>query len=254
MDLAEPAPTDLPWLARLAEGKTDGTGTSIPCRALVYQEAPGPPVSGLSMFLLEPQCRSSLWTRRRTSSDHSRKVARERSRIDTIPATFSRSITGRCRKWPASMISRACSTDASGSTVTGFRVIHWATGWLDAETSWDIARTRSRSVKIPSNLPFSIASTAPTPCIPMTVTAAATEVEGSTVISSVVITFRTAVMSVPAAIMRADRTRDRWPGTRRRWTTRLARELRSQGRLIHRRGVSVGTDSDRDKHASLSVA
>ena len=35
--------------------KTDGTGTSIPCRALVYQEAPGPSVSKLSMHLLEPQ-------------------------------------------------------------------------------------------------------------------------------------------------------------------------------------------------------
>ena len=33
--------------------KTDGTGTSIPCRALVYQEAPGPSVSKLSMHLLE---------------------------------------------------------------------------------------------------------------------------------------------------------------------------------------------------------
>src|SRR5690349_3751453 len=38
------------WLDRPQE-KTDGSGTSIPCRALVYQEAPGPPVSSSSMRL-----------------------------------------------------------------------------------------------------------------------------------------------------------------------------------------------------------
>src|SRR5438128_12415924 len=60
--------------------------------------------------------------------------------------------------------------------------------------SWEKARTRSRSVKMPSSLVFSITSTAPTPCIPMTVTAAATEVAGSTVTSRSVITSRMAVI------------------------------------------------------------
>src|SRR5205823_5483342 len=46
-------PERIPRLARLALGKTDGSGTSIPCRALVYQEAPGPSVSVCSMRFFE---------------------------------------------------------------------------------------------------------------------------------------------------------------------------------------------------------
>src|SRR3977135_635945 len=46
-------PERIPRLARLAVRKTDGSGTSIPCRALVYQEAPGPSVSVCSMRFFE---------------------------------------------------------------------------------------------------------------------------------------------------------------------------------------------------------
>src|ERR1700730_10908632 len=60
MDLAEPAPRVFLGSQGWLSGKTDGAGTSIPCRALVYQEAPGPSVSNLSMYLLERRCGSTL--------------------------------------------------------------------------------------------------------------------------------------------------------------------------------------------------
>src|ERR1700694_4445870 len=66
MDLTEPARAAFRGSQGWLCVETDGSGTSIPCRALVHQEAPGPPVSSSSMRPFWAQRRSSLRSRRWT--------------------------------------------------------------------------------------------------------------------------------------------------------------------------------------------
>src|SRR5712692_8202286 len=122
--------------------------------------------------------------------------------MDTIPITSPFSTTGRWRKFRSSMILRASSTCSPGPTVTGSPVIHEETACEGASCDCEIARTVSRSVKMPARRVPSMTSIAPTLCCAISATASPTVVDGWTVKSDSLMTSRTVAMAEVYA----------WPG------------------------------------------
>src|SRR6266446_1930095 len=98
-----------------------------------------------------------------------------------MPTTSPALTTGRCRNPWSSIVLRASSTCSSGPIVIGSCVIHDETSCEGASWECEIARTVSRSVKMPASLVPSMTSIEPTRCWAMSATASPTVVEGLTV-------------------------------------------------------------------------
>ena len=111
-----------------------------------------------------------------------------------MPMTSPSCTTGKWRKPLSSIVLSASSTSTSGPTVTGSLVIHDDTVCEGASWECEMARTVSRSVKIPSSLVPSITSMDPTRCWAIRATASPTVVDGLTVKSVSFMTSRTVAM------------------------------------------------------------
>src|SRR5712691_11972073 len=111
-----------------------------------------------------------------------------------MPITSPSLTTGRCRNPWSSIVFRASSTCSSGPIVIGSCVIHDETSCEGASWECEIARTVSRSVKMPASLVPSMTSIEPTRCWAMSATASPTVVEGPTVNRVSLMTSRTVAM------------------------------------------------------------
>ncbi len=100
--------------------------------------------------------------------------------METIPTTSPFSTTGRWRNPLSSIVFIASSTSTSGLTVFGSRVIHDEISWVGASYAWEMARTVSRSVKMPMSRPASMISADPILFRAINEIASPTVVEGST--------------------------------------------------------------------------
>src|SRR5438309_3607645 len=125
--------------------------------------------------------------------------------MDTMPMTSPSSTTGRWRNPLSSIVLRASSTCSSGLTVLGSCVIHDSTWWDGASCDCEIARTVSRSVKMPASRVPSMTIIEPTRCWAISATASPTVDEGLTVYSVSLMTSRTVAMTRSLSLPWMDR-------------------------------------------------
>src|SRR4051812_10710909 len=165
---------------------------------------------------------------------------RTRSRRDTMPTSFPPSTTGMWR-YPCSVRRwKASSTSTSGSTVSGFSVIHSDTLAIEVSVPDAAILIMSRSVRMPTGRASSTTTIEPTLRSPMRALTAAMVSEGVAVSTSAVIRSDTVRLLAPSAMHLSLRGRD---GPVRGVYGRLARVIPSE--LGHQTGDDEGAGDAR---------
>src|SRR5205807_206084 len=133
---------------------------------------------------------------------------RTRSRSETMPTSLPLSTTGMCR-YPCSVRRwKASSTSTSGSTVSGYSVIHSDTFAIEVSVPDAATLIMSRSVRMPTGRASSTTTIDPTLRSPMRVLTSAMVSEGVAVSTSAVIRSATVRTLAPSAMHLSLRGRD----------------------------------------------
>src|SRR5438270_1923397 len=133
---------------------------------------------------------------------------RTRSRRDTMPTSFPLSTTGMWR-YPCSVRRwKASSTSTSGSTVSGFSVIHSETLAIEVSVPDAATLIMSRSVRMPTGRVPSTTTMEPTLRSPMRALTSSMGSEGVAVSTSSVINSETVRTLAPSAMHLSLRGRD----------------------------------------------